>query len=104
MAKKKRGRKTSRKVKGKSIKKIKKSSKKSVGKRFVRSTKRKIELVLKNLVLFAILTLVFSLFYIFSNNTLFRSLFGLLAMILGFVGLAFLIVFLALWGLKLMKK
>ena len=107
MANKKRGKKTSKKVKrvgNRSAKKIKKSSKKSVGKRFVRSTKRKINLVLKNLVLFAVLALVSFGLYVFSNNVLFRSLFGLLAMILGFVGLAFLIVLLALLGLKLMKK
>lgn len=96
MVTKKRGRKISNKTK-----KLRKKNVKSVR---VRSSKRKIKLTLKNLILFAILTLISFLFYRFSNNVLFRSLFGLLAMILGFVGLAFLIVFLALWILKLMKK
>ncbi|MCK4647404.1 hypothetical protein KAT24_00560 [Candidatus Pacearchaeota archaeon] len=96
MVTKKRGRKIS--------KKVKKISKKNVKEGLVRSTKRKMKLVLKNLILFTILTLASFLLYTFSNNELFRSLFGLLAMILGFVGLAFLIVFLALWILKLMKK
>ena len=96
MVTKKRGRKTSKKTKT-----VRKKNVKSVR---VRSSKKKIKLVLKNLILFAILTLVCFLLYIFSNNELFRSLFQLLAMILGFVGLAFLIVLLALWILKLMKK
>ena len=96
MVTKKRGKRTSKKTKI-----VRKKNVKSVR---VRSSKKKIKLVLKNLILFAILTLVSFLLYIFSNNELFRSLFQLLAMILGFVGLAFLIVLLALWILKLMKK
>ena len=96
MVTKKRGRKTSKKTKS-----VRKKNVKPVR---VRSSKKKIKLVLKNLILFAILTLVCFLLYIFSNNELFRSLFQLLAMILGFVGVAFLIVLLALLILKVMKK
>ena len=70
----------------------------------VRSTKRKINLVLKNLILFTILALACLLLYFVSNQELFRSLFQLLAMVLGFVGVAFLIVLLALLILKFMKK
>jgi hypothetical protein len=96
MVKKKRGKKT--------VKKSKKISKKNIKLPRVRSTKRKINLVLKNLILFAILTLVSLILYFLSNDILFRSLFQLLAIVLGFVGLAFLIVLLALLILKIMKK
>ena len=81
-------------------KKVKKNAK-SVR---IRSTKKKINLVLKNLILFAILTVASLLLYFVSNKALFRSLFQLLAMVLGFVGVAFLIVLLALLILKFMKK
>ena len=96
MVKKKRG----KKVSGN----IKKVSKKNAKKESINPTKKKINLVLRNLALFAVLTLVFFILYNFSNNVLFRSLFELLAMILGFVALAFLIVFLALLILRSMKK
>ena len=81
-----------------------KKGKKKVKQVRVRSTKRKINLVLKNLILFVILTVASLLLYFVSNKELFRSLFQLLAMILGFVGVAFLIVLLALLILKFMKK
>ncbi len=89
MVKKKRGKKNSKKVGEKSL---------------VRATKRKIQLVLKNLILFGLLTAIFFCLYRISNNEIFTSLFQLLAIVLGFVGLAFLIVLLALLILKLMKK
>ena len=89
-------------VKKKRVKRT--SRKKNVKQVRVRSTKRKINLVLKNLILFTILTLASLLLYFLSNKELFRSLFYLLAIVLGFVGIAFLIVFLALLILKLMKK
>ncbi len=94
---------TKKRVK-KTTNKSKKVRKKRVEQVRVRSTKRKINLVLKNLVLFAVLTLASFILYSLSNQVLFRSLFGLLAMILGFVGIAFLIVLLALLILKFMKK
>ena len=96
MAKKKRGRKASKKTKT--------IRKKTAKRGLVRSTKRKINLVLKNLILFAVLAFVSFCLYTFLNNELFRNLFSLLAMIFGFIGLAFLIVFLALLILRLMKK
>jgi polyferredoxin len=91
----------------KRVKKITSKSKKvkkKVKQIRVRATKRKINLVLKNLILFTILALGSFLLYRFSNNDLFINLFKLLAMILGFVGVAFLIVLLALLILKFMKK
>ncbi len=87
----------------KSISKSKKVKKKVKQVR-VRSTKKKIDLVFKNLMLFAILTLVSFLLYKFANQSLFRNLFLLLVIVLGFVGVAFLIVLLALLILKFMKK
>ena len=89
MAKKKRRRKTPKKVGKKNL---------------VRATKRKIRLVLRNLILFTVLATISLFFYILLNNEMLKSLFQLLAMILGFVGLAFLIVLLALLILKMMKK
>ena len=91
-------------AKKKSVKKAPKKTKKAIKGGAVRFTKRKFNLVWKNLVLFGVLALVFFCLYIFSNNQLLRNLFQLLAMILGFVGVAFLIVLLALLILKLMKK
>jgi polyferredoxin len=91
----------------KRVKKITSKSKKvkkKVKQVRVRATKRKINLVLKNLILFTILALGSLLLYSVSNNDLFINLFKLLAMILGFVGVAFLIVLLALLILKFMKK
>jgi len=70
----------------------------------IRSTKRKIKLVLRNLIFFVVLSLISLVLYFLSNNAVFRNLFKLLTMLLGFVGAAFLIVLLALWILKLMKK
>jgi len=96
MAKKKRGRKASKKTKI--------IRKKTAKEGLVRSTKRKINLVLKNLILFAVLSFISFCLYTFLNNELFRNLFSLLAMIFGFVGLAFLIVLLALLILRLMRK
>jgi len=90
-------------------KKRKKASKKRgkrkiVSKSAVRATQRKIKLVLRNLIVFAVLGgITFGLYWL-SNEGFFRNLFSLLAMIFGFAGLAFLIVLLALLILKLMKK
>ena len=78
--------------------------KKSSNKTAVRSTKKKIQLVLKNLILFGVLTGIFFFLYKVSNNEIFRTLHQLLAMVLGFVALAFLIVFLALVIMKGMNK
>ncbi len=97
MAKKKRGKKTT-------SKKVRKAGKKTVQRRLVRSTKRKINLVLRNLILFGVLALISFCLYTFCTNELFRNLFYLLTLIFAFVGLAFLIILLALAILKLMKK
>jgi hypothetical protein len=97
MAKKKR--KTSKAISKKKIAKEKEDAKK-----LVRATKRKIKLVVRNLIVFGGLFLISFCLYNLSSNLMFRNLFYLLSMVLGFVGLAFLIVFLALLIMKLMKK
>lgn len=85
-------------------KKSKRISKKNKEKRLVRSTKRKIKISLTNLILFAVLTLISYFLSIFLNNEILKNLFYLLVIIFGFLGVAFLIIFLAFLFLKLMKK
>lgn len=99
---KKRGKKSSRNLKSKKVSKSSRVQNKTFKK--VRSTKRKIFLVLRNLIFFSVLSLLSFVFYLLSSNSLYRSLFQLLAIVLGFVGLAFLIILLALLILKAMKK
>jgi polyferredoxin len=81
----------------------KKRTKKSV-KRVVRSSKRKINLAFKNLVLFVVLSFITFLLYNFLSNDLLVNLFLLLAIIFGFVAVAFLIVLLVFLVLRIMKK
>ncbi len=92
------------KKKRKKVSKSGKKKMKSASKGAVRATQRKIKLVLRNLIVFAVLGGVTFFLYWLSNEGFFRNLFSLLAMVFGFVGLAFLIVLLALLILKLMKK
>jgi len=111
-AKKKTAKKTSKKkaVKKKSVKKrrksspgVKKSSPKPVARK-IRATRTRINLVVKNLILFIVLTLISYILYAVSTNELFDSFFYLLSMILGFVSLAFLISLLVLLILKAMRR
>ena len=107
MVKKKRAKKVIKRNPKKVKKIIKKSKVKRVvnkPKKLVRSTKRKISLVLKNFVLFVVISLVSLALHSVSNNDLFKNLFLLLVIISGFVAVAFLIVFLIFLFLKLMKK
>ena len=97
-------------VKKKAAKKrtVKKSSRKmstsmTMSKK-VRSTKRKIILVARNLILFIILALLSFLLSIVSGGQIYRDFFSLLTWILGFVAVAFLIAFLILLILKSLKK
>ena len=93
------------KKKGRKKTSKKKTSRKKTGKKnLVRATKRKIQLVVRNLIVFGVLAAIFLGLYRLSNNEMLRSLFQLLSIVLGFVGLAFLIVLLALLVLKMMKK
>ena len=67
-------------------------------------SKRRIGLVLKNLVVFLALALISYLLYMFLGNSLIQSLFYLLSMVFVFVGIAFLIVLLVLLVLRVAKK
>jgi len=90
----------------KSARKVtKKVVKKSINKpKQIKSNKQKINLVLKNLTLFAILFLASLLLYRVSSNELLSNLFYLLAIVLGFVAGAFLIILLVFFFMRLMKK
>ena len=85
---------------------VKKRTKKKSVKKTVRkkSIKNKISLVLKNLFLFLILFIASFIFYNVSKEEFYIDLFLMLCMIFGFVSLAFLIVLLVLFFLKLSKK
>ena len=104
VVKKRKVRKLLRKVKTKSSN-IKKSVKKAVSspKKIV-SSKRKFSLVLKNLVLFVILFVVsLGLYNVFTDEIL-VSFFWMLALITGFISVAFLISYLILFFMKGFKK
>lgn len=78
-------------------KKVKKTSKKT---KKGKSNKQKINIVIRNLVLFAILTLISFLLYSVSTNELLINFFYLIAMVLGFVAFAFLIILLVFFFMK----
>lgn len=83
------------------VKKRRKKTKESV-KDFIKE--KKLNIALKNLLFFAVLYVVFTAISLVASNELFGNLFSLLAMISGYVALAFLIVTLIFVFLKLMKK
>lgn len=93
--------------KRKTAKKPKQKSRavKKTKKRLTRASSRKVGLVVKNLVLFVILAVASYLLYnITTTDTILNNLFYLLAIILGFVSLAFLIVLLILLVMKGLKR
>ncbi len=70
-------------------------------------TKNKFKLVVRQLIFFAVLTIISSALYVVSNNldkAMYVNLFFLLAILFGFITLAFLIVLLILFFVKNMKK
>ena len=67
-------------------------------------SKKKIAIVLNNLLLFVALSLVSFVLYSFLQNELLVNLFFVMSMVFGFVGVAFLIALLVLLVLKLVKK
>jgi membrane glycosyltransferase len=73
-----------------------KSSKPSNGKKF--------NLVLTNLFVFVMLFVASSLLYLVSNNAFYDSVFYLLAILFGFISVAFLITFLVFVFLRVSKK
>lgn len=92
-------------MKKKSVEKLKRKSR-SVNKprKLVRATQKKINLVLKNLILFIILFVLSFVLYFVSEKEMYTTLFGLLSVVLGFVAVAFLIVLLVFFFLRAMKK
>ena len=89
----------------KKIKKSKKTVKRAKGKskRFARS-KNKISIAFKKLILFTILFIGSYLIYDASSNALWSVVAQVVAIITGLIALAFLIAWLVLVFLKLMKK
>ncbi len=80
-------------------KKVRKTKKKPVVKRKVsvrQTKKRKYSLLLKNLLIFVVLALISLVFAEFSSNIFFINLFAVLAVVFGFIAVAFFIVFLIL--------
>lgn len=104
MVKKKRTKKVSKKknIKSRVMKKSSRRIKRPA--RMIRSGKRKINLSLKKLILFAVLALISFVLYLFLSNEIFKNLFSLLTMIFGFIAVGFLIVLLIFLILKIMKK
>jgi hypothetical protein len=93
-----------KKIKRAPVKHVKKSSKSSSEKRMVRSTKRKIKLVIKNLLLFLFLGVLSLLISLGVSQELYFNLFSLLGILFLFVALAFFLVFLVLLFFRLLKK
>jgi hypothetical protein len=92
-------------------KRVKRKASRRVSRRVSRSknfgridTKRKIAVVLNNLLLFVALSLVSFVLYRFLQNELLVNLFFVMSMVFGFVGVAFLITLLILLIIKLVKK
>jgi len=65
---------------------------------------RRKTIVLRNLILFVILFVLFLVLDLVTSNELLDNFFGMLTWITGFIAVAFLIIFLILWFMKLMKK
>ena len=82
--------------------KFRKTSGRSV--RYTHSSRRKLGVVIANLILFIILGIVAYVLYNSSSQLIYKNLFFLLTFLLGFVSLAFFIALLVLLILKLMKK
>ena len=92
-------------MKKKSVKKTKKISKKPVKKiKRWETFKAKKEIALKNLFGFILLFLLFLVLNVATKNVLLSNFFKVLEWTSGFLALAFLILFLVLWFLKLYKK
>lgn len=101
--------KTIRKVSKKLVKKVvkkpvKKVLKKPIEFKPVNPTKRKINLILKNLAVFVILFFLSLVLYQASGEEIYLNLFLLLSIMFGFISIAFVIVFLIFLFLKWAKK
>jgi len=85
------------------VKKRVKRTKKSVGNSSPMK-KRKVSVLLNNLLLFIALALVSLVLTEFSSNIFFVNLFSVLTIVFGFIAVAFLIVFLVLLLVRTLKK
>ena len=94
-----RSRKTSR------VKRTSRSSRKKSNKfRRVDSKKRKVKIILKNLILFAVLFVISVIFYNVFSDEILVNFFWILALITGFITVAFVIAYLVFFFSKLLKK
>jgi len=86
-------------------KRAKRANRKSVRKSSpIAGNKRKISVLLNNLLLFIALSLVSLVLTKFSTNIFFVNLFSVLTIVFGFIAVAFLIVFLVLLLVRAFKK
>lgn len=95
---KKRGGKTSKRKTSRS------SSETKSPKRMVVASQRKFNLVISNLLFFAVLFIIFLGLYYVSSNEFYVNLFGMLSIIAGFVSLALFIVYLVFLVLRYLRK
>ena len=98
--------KTVKKAVKKVAKKVVKAPAKKVAKKSLRSTRRprKFNLVVRNLVFFSVLFIVSFGLYNVSNNVLYTDLFGIFAVLFGFLAIAFLIALLIYVFRGMMKR
>jgi len=80
----------------------KKAKVKGAAKRTVADRRKNI--VLRNLILFVILFVLFLVLDLVTSNELLDNFFGMLTWITAFIAIAFLIILLILWFMKLIKK
>lgn len=93
-----------KRVARKSVVKNSRAKRKNYSDEKIKPTRGRISLVVKNLILFAVLTLVSWILNTISNDPIYQKFFYLMFMILLFVSIAFLISFLVLLFLKALKR
>ena len=69
-----------------------------------RPERTRFSFVVKNLVLFIILFILFLVLYYISTNAIYKNLFWILAVLIGFVGVAFLLVLLIFVFMRIFRK
>ena len=84
--------------------KVKRNARRTASANLVRSNKRKIDLVLKNLIVFAILFVLSLVLNMGSSKEIYINLFAIFSIIFGFLAVTFLIVFLIFVFMKALKK
>ncbi|MEK6906785.1 MAG: hypothetical protein AABW81_04135 [Nanoarchaeota archaeon] len=94
MAKKKRVKKAK-----KVVKKVSRTTRQTIG-----SNQKSFDIVVKNLVLYIVLSAISLILYRVVSNPIYESLFLLLSVILGFIALAFLIALLVLVFLRMLRN